>query len=157
MRIELTADIARRFHASLREAREREIGGMLLAEQMKPGHFCVIDFSLDPLSGSHTGFRRDPEAHQNALDEFFRRTGQDFQRFNYLGEWHSHPSFSVHPSTRDIDTMTEIVENQTSLITFAVLLIVRLRFRIWIEHSLTIFARNQAPQAKRISRRIAWI
>jgi integrative and conjugative element protein (TIGR02256 family) len=157
MRIELAVNIGRRFHTSLREAREREIGGMLLAEQLKPGHFCIIDFSVDSFSGSHTGFRRDPQAHQNALDEFFRRTGRDFQRFNYLGEWHSHPSFSVHPSTQDINTMTEIVENQSSLITFAVLLIVRLRFRIWVEHSLTVFARDQAPQPSRISRRVVWI
>jgi [CysO sulfur-carrier protein]-S-L-cysteine hydrolase len=157
MRIELTTDIARRFYASLREAREREIGGMLLAEQIKPGHFCIVDFSLDSFSGSPTGFRRDPKAHQNALDEFFRRTGRDFQRFNYLGEWHSHPSFSVYPSTQDINTMTEIVENQSSLINFAVLLIVRLRLRIWVEHSLTVFARDQAPQPRRISRRVVWI
>jgi hypothetical protein len=103
---------------------------MLLAEQLKPGRFCIIDFSVDSFSGSHTGFRRDLQAHQNGLDEFFRRTGRDFQRFNYLGEWHSHSSFSVHPSTQDINTMTEIVENQSSRITFAVLLIVRLRLRI---------------------------
>jgi len=130
---------------------------MLLAEQLKPDHFRIVDFSLDSFSGSHTGFQRDPETHQKTLDEFFRRTGQDFQRFNYLGEWHSHPSFSVQPSTQDINTMTEIVENQSSLITFAVLLIVRLRFRIWIEHSLTVFARDQAPQPRRISRRVVWI
>ena len=46
MRIELAANIGRRFHTSLREAGEREIGGMLLAEQLKPGHFCIIDFLL---------------------------------------------------------------------------------------------------------------
>ena len=153
MRIELTADIEKRFHTSLRQAGDREIGGMLLAEQLKPGHFRIVDFSLDSFSGSHTGFRRDPQSHQNTLDEFFRRTGRDFQRFNYLGEWHSHPSFSVQPSAQDIDTMADIVENQGSAITFAVLLIVRLRFRFWIEHSLSIFARDQAPQCQRLSRR----
>jgi integrative and conjugative element protein (TIGR02256 family) len=157
MRIELAADIGKRFHTSLREAGEREIGGMLLAEQLKPGRFCIVDFSLDSFSGSHTEFRRDPEAHQNTLDEFFRRTGRDFQRFNYLGEWHSHPSFSVRPSAQDNSTMTDIVQNQGSIISFAVLLIVRLRLRLWVEHSLTIFARNCAPQPRRISKRIVWI
>jgi [CysO sulfur-carrier protein]-S-L-cysteine hydrolase len=157
MRIELAANAGKRFHASLRQAGDREIGGMLLAEQLKPDHFRIVDFSLDSFSGSHTGFQRDPETHQETLDEFFRRTGQDFQRFNYLGEWHSHPSFSVQPSTQDINTMTEIVENQSSLINFAVLLIVRLRLRIWVEHSLTVFARDQAPQPRRISRRVVWI
>lgn len=157
MRIELAFDIGKRFRTSLRQAGAREIGGMLLAEQLNPGHFCIIDFSLDSFTGSHTGFRRCPQAHHNTLDEFFRRTGQDFQRFNYLGEWHSHPSFSVQPSSQDLSTMTDIVESQDSAITFAVLLIVRLRFRLWIEHSLTIFARNRAPQPKRMTRRSVWI
>src|SRR5713101_3857766 len=128
MRIELARDIDKRLRAALREAGGREIGGMLLGEQLAPGRFCVVDFSLDRLSGSHTTFRRDPETHRQTLEEFFKRTGQNFERFNYLGEWHSHPSFSVHPSTEDISTMTNIVENPCSVITFAILLIVRLRF-----------------------------
>jgi hypothetical protein len=48
--------------------------------------------------------------------------------------------------------MTEIVEEESSMITFAVLLIVRLRLRLWIDYSLTIFARGQAPQPMQISR-----
>src|SRR6516164_2846562 len=157
MRIELTVDVLQKFHTSLREAGSREIGGMLLAEQLAAGDFRIIDFSLDVSSGSHTAFRRDPQSHQNTLDEFFRRTGSQFQRFNYLGEWHSHPSFSVRPSAQDIITMRDIVENQNSLISFAVLLIVRLRFRLWIEHSLTIFARHRTPEWKGMSRRVVWI
>jgi hypothetical protein len=117
----------------------------------------VVDFSLDPLSGSHTAFRRDPQAHRQTLDEFFKRTGRDFERFNYLGEWHSHPSFSVHPSIDDIRTMTEMVEDQSSIITFAVLLIVRVRLWLWFDYSLTVFARGQAPQPRQISRRVIWI
>jgi [CysO sulfur-carrier protein]-S-L-cysteine hydrolase len=152
MRIELASDIENRLRIALRRAGKREIGGVLLAEQLAPGNFSVVDFSLDPLSGSHTAFRRDPQTHRQTLDEFFQRTGRDFERFNYLGEWHSHPSFSVHPSIDDIRTMTEMVEDQSSMITFAVLLIVRLRLRLWIDYSLTIFARGQAPQPMQISR-----
>lgn len=157
MRIELAVDVPKRFRVALREAGEREIGGMLFAEQLKPSHFCVVDFSLDSFSGSHTGFERDPQSHRKTLDAFFRQTGNDFARFNYLGEWHSHPLFSVHPSAQDISTMTDIVENQVSIINFAILLILKSRFCFWIDHSLTIFARNRPPQRSRISRRIVWI
>jgi [CysO sulfur-carrier protein]-S-L-cysteine hydrolase len=157
MRIELAREIEWRFRSALRKADSREIGGMLLAEQLAPGSFRVVDFSLDPCSGSHTHFQRDPQTHQKTLDEFFRRTGRDFQRFNYLGEWHSHPSFSVHPSIEDIETMTDIVDNRFSMISFAILLIVRLRFRLWLDYSLTIFTRSQAPRKGRISTRVIWI
>jgi [CysO sulfur-carrier protein]-S-L-cysteine hydrolase len=157
MRIELAPELEKRFRAGLREAGRREIGGMLMAEQLAPGKFHVVDFSLDSYSGSHTAFRRDPKMHQKTLDEFFRRTGRDFQRFNYLGEWHSHPSFSVHPSFEDIGTMTDIVENQGSEITFAILLVMRLRLRLWLDYSLTVFARNHPPRRTHISARVRFI
>jgi [CysO sulfur-carrier protein]-S-L-cysteine hydrolase len=87
------------------------------------------------------------------LEEFFRRTDREFARFNYLGEWHSHPSFGVHPSAQDIVTMTDIVETKGSAIAFAVLLIVRLRWCLWLDHSLTVFARGQSPRQTQLSRR----
>jgi hypothetical protein len=157
MKIERAPEIEKRFRAALGNAGDREIGGMLMAEQLAPDHFRIVDFSLDAFSGSHTHFRRDPRKHTKALDEFFRRTGHDFKCFNYLGEWHSHPSFSVHPSLEDIETMTDMVENGNSAITFAVLLIVRLRWRLWIDYSLMVFARGQAPQAVKFSRRVVWL
>jgi len=157
MRIELSPDIERRLRTALRAAGRREIGGMLLAEQLAEGKFSVVDFSLDSFSGSHTKFRRDPAAHQKTLDEFFRRTGHDYRRFNYLGEWHSHPSFSVEPSTEDVETMNDIVTDPSSVISFAILLIVRLRFWLWLDYSLTVFAQNQTPCSTRISTRVVWI
>lgn len=146
MRLELAPDIGKRLRAALREARHREIGGMLFAEQLAPSHFRIMDFSIDANSGTHTTSRREPARHRAALDEFFARTGHDFSRFNYLGEWHSHPSFSVGPSLEDVTTTTELVENAASAISFAVLLIVRLRFWFWTDYSLTLFARGQAPR-----------
>lgn len=156
MRIELAPDIEKRVRSALRTAGRREIGGMLFAEQA-PGKFRVIDLSLDLFSGSHTVFRRDPKIHRKMLDEFFERTGHDYQRFNYLGEWHSHPSFSVRPSAQDVSTMTDIVKNPSSAISFAILLIVRLRFWAWLDYSLTIFARDLPPRKARISPRVVFI
>jgi [CysO sulfur-carrier protein]-S-L-cysteine hydrolase len=157
MRVELAAEVEACFRSALRKSGRREIGGMLFAEQLAPGHFRITDFSIDPNAGSHTAFRRDPQLHGDALEEFFRRTDRDFTRFNYLGEWHSHPSFAVQPSTEDLVTMADIVEGRRSVITFAVLLIVRLRWRLWLDYSLTVFARGQTPQQTRIRRRVVLI
>ena len=63
--------------------------------------------------------------HQGALASFFARSGNDYARFNYLGEWHSHPSFDLAPSRTDIAAMSRLVEEPG--MTFAVLMIVRLR------------------------------
>jgi hypothetical protein len=146
MRIELASNLEQRFRTALHKA-----------EQMKPNHFCMVDFSLDAYSGSHTAFRRDPRTHQRMLDEFFERTGHDFQRFNYLGEWHSHPSFSVHPSSEDVGTMTDIVQGKDSVITFAVLLIVRLRWWFLLDHSVTVFARDRSSELTELRRKIVWL
>lgn len=144
MRIELEYDVRTRLRKTLRQAGRQEIGGMIFAEQLASAHFRVIDFSLDAHSGSHATFNRDPDVHRQALDDFFRRTGHDFTRFNYLGEWHSHPSFSTHPSPDDIATMTGLVEDSKN-ISFAVLMIVRLRFQVWMDCTFTTFARGASP------------
>jgi len=154
MRIELALDIEPRLRKALHRAGSREIGGMLFAEQLAPARFRIIDFSLDPHSGSRTNFRRDPALHHAALTAFFDKTGRDFSRFNYLGEWHSHPSFPVQPSREDIDTMTDLVESGRSEITFALLLIVRLRFWMWMDYSMTAFARGYPPHRARLANRI---
>ena len=153
MRIELAPDIEKRLRKALRQAGRREIGGMLFAEQLAPAHFRLMDFSIDLYSGTHTNFQRDPRVHQQALDAFFEKTGRDFSRFNYLGEWHSHPSFAVNPSIEDVQTMVDLVENPRSAITFALLLIVRTRLRFWMGYSLTVFARGYAPRGVRIAPR----
>lgn len=155
MRIEVAADIEPRLRKVLRSAGRREIGGMLFAEQLVPSRFRVMDFSVDLSSGSPNNFRRDPRAHEAVLNAFFERTGRDFARFNYLGEWHSHPSFSVRPSPEDVATMTELVSEEGSAISFAVLLIVRLRLYLWLDHSWTIFAHGHPPQAPKPTLR--WI
>jgi integrative and conjugative element protein (TIGR02256 family) len=157
MRIELAREIEERLRSALRKAGRREIGGMLFAEQLAPSHFRIMDFSIDADSGSHATFRRDPQSHGKTLEEFFRRTDRDFTRFNYLGEWHSHPSFAVQPSAEDLVAMTDIVESRHSVITFAILFIVRLRWRLWLDHSLTVFARGQSPRQTRIRHRVTFI
>lgn len=153
MKIALAPKFESRLRRALREAGRREIGGMLFAEQIAPAHFRLMDFSIDALSGSDSHFQRDPIRHQNACEEFFNRTGYDFTRFNYLGEWHSHPSFSVRPSFEDIETMQSIVETKAGPISFAVLLIVKLRLHVWMDHSLTAFVRGYSPQPARIASR----
>lgn len=142
MRVELAPEIAPRLRKALQTAGQRETGGILFAEQLQPGHFRVIEFSLDLHGGSHSDFQRDPSAHKKTMEEFFDKTGHDYRRFNYLGEWHSHPSIPVHPSPKDINSMIDLVESDQSGITFAVLLIVRLRFRMWLDYSITAFVQG---------------
>jgi proteasome lid subunit RPN8/RPN11 len=129
--------------ALLRRAGPREIGGILMAEQLsEPGHFSVVDFSVDPNSGRDDFFERDPSSHTATLLKFFARHGHDYGRFNYLGEWHSHPCFPLRPSLRDIRTMLDLVHGEAG-IDFALLMIVKLRSPFSIEGQANLFARGR--------------
>lgn len=124
MKIEITKDVQDRMLSCLAKAKRREIGGILMAEQVEAGEFRIVDFSLDDTSGSAAHFVRSPDHHRAALDDFFTRTGNNYARYNYLGEWHSHPNHAPFPSTTDILSMRNLLVEEGS-ISFAVLLIVR--------------------------------
>lgn len=115
-----------------------------MAEQMKPGAFVIRELSLDDVTGSEAHFVRSPEYHAQALTTFFERTGGDYSRFNYLGEWHSHPSFTTKPSRQDLSSMWELVTGERD-ISFAVLLIVRLRYYFYLDATACVFVRGQEP------------
>ena len=53
--------------------------------------------------------------------------------------------------------MTDIVQGKGSVITFALLLIVRLRWRFLLDHSVTVFARDRAPELTELRRKIVWL
>jgi len=149
MRIEITPDVKVTLRRSLRAAGRREIGGVLMGEQIEPGHFRVVDMSVDNETGGRAHFVRSPEAHADALEAFFHRTGNEYERFNYLGEWHSHPQFPVTPSVQDAASMVDLVHGERG-IDFAVLLIVRLDWRRWIASSCTLFHRGHQPSVVEI-------
>lgn len=127
---------------SLVKAKQREVGGILMAEQIKHGEFRVIDFSLDDTSGSVNHFVRLPEHHCVALDAFFTKTGNDYARFNYLGEWHSHPNHALAPSAIDIISMRNLLDEENG-ISFAVLLIVKKGCWRQLNCSATLFSQNE--------------
>jgi len=144
MKVELTKDVLKRMMSCLAKAKRREIGGILMAEQVEPGEFRIVDFSLDDITGSAAHFVRSPEHHRTALDDFFARTGNDYARYNYLGEWHSHPNHDPFPSSTDILSMQDLLDEERS-ISFAILLIVK---RGWWRRflcSVTFFRQGEEP------------
>ncbi len=119
-------DVQAKLIQELRKAGKKETGGLLLGEHLGPDMFRIVGATVQAKSGTHARFVRDPAQHATQLDAFFREHGDDCQRFNYLGEWHSHPSFDLHPSGPDLLSMSEIVDDPEVGVSFAVLVIGRL-------------------------------
>jgi hypothetical protein len=110
-----------------------------MGEHVRDGVFRVVDISVQRSGGSQIHFVREPSCHAAQLQEFFARTGNDFTRFNYLGEWHSHPTFDPAPSSIDCDSMQSIVDSPDVGVTFLVLLVVTLGSRGHIAGTATVF------------------
>ncbi len=111
--------------AALRKAGRHEVGGVLMAEHVGPDRFEVKELTVHR-RGSVFNFVRAIEEAIGRLREFFQRAQHDYTRFNYIGEWHSHPSFEPVPSARDDNSMREIIQDSEVGAHFVVLLIVKL-------------------------------
>lgn len=121
----LSASCVRKLKRELRAAGRNEIGGVLAAEQIADGKFLVKDLSVQR-DGTPTSFVRDPAQHRRFMRRFHLLTGNQPERFNYLGEWHSHPSFVALPSLSDLHQMHAEIYDPKQRSTFLVLLIAKL-------------------------------
>ena len=139
MRILIPASVAHRIAKILKRRGLTETGGVLMGEHVSVGEFRIVDFTVQRRRGTFASFLRLPNYHKGPLESFFKRTDNNFRRFNYLGEWHSHPSFEVRPSGSDIAAMREIVDDVATNAIFAVLVIVRLRQPDMIEAGAFLF------------------
>jgi [CysO sulfur-carrier protein]-S-L-cysteine hydrolase len=88
---------------------------------------------------------RSIEHRHAALSGFYEQMASDYGRFNYLGEWHSHPNHLPVPSSTDIASMQALVRGERD-IPFAMLLIVRSAWWRRMLVSATLFQRDKAPE-----------
>lgn len=149
MRVEFPKAVRARMRKALSRAGRREIGGVLMAEQIEAGRFRIVDFSVDAEVGGAAHFVRSVEHHHLALREFYESTGSDFSRFNYLGEWHSHPNHPPFPSAKDVMSMGSLVDGERD-IPFALLLIVRATWWRQMVMSATLFQQGRSPERAEI-------
>jgi proteasome lid subunit RPN8/RPN11 len=126
--------------------RRQEIGGVLVGENLGPDTFRIVNISVQRSGGTSVHFVRDPEHSKAFLSDFFARTKNDYERFNYIGEWHSHPAFEPLPSGPDFQTMYNIVEDPDVGVNFAILIIARLQFRRSLQLSATLFRAGIVPE-----------
>lgn len=145
MKVEFPQTLRARLRKTLSRAGRNEIGGVLMAEQIDAGYFRLVDFTVDEVMGGAAHFVRSVDHHHRALSEFYERTSSDFARFNYLGEWHSHPNHLPIPSPTDVASMETLVNGERD-IPFALLLIVRCAWWRRMTMSATLFQQGQMPE-----------
>jgi proteasome lid subunit RPN8/RPN11 len=136
---DLPTEIQRRLIPALEKAGLHEIGGVLMGEHIGSTAFRIVDLTIQKRRGCVAFFVRLVAEAVASLKGFFKRTGYNYRKFNYLGEWHSHPSCSPVPSQKDIQSMLEIVTDSDIGANFVILLIVRLKDAQEIEATAMAF------------------
>jgi proteasome lid subunit RPN8/RPN11 len=148
MRVRLPKAVVEQLISELTRAGTAEIGGILMGEHVADGDFKVCEITVQRLGGGFAFFQRAFENVIAPLKRFFEKTGNNFTRFNYLGEWHSHPSFEPCPSSVDVQTMTDIAEDPRFQGNFVALMILRLSKEKLLTGTVTIFSlHHNARQA----------
>jgi integrative and conjugative element protein (TIGR02256 family) len=153
MQLLVTRPVIERLERELRRAGRKEIGGLLMGEHVQDELFRLVELSVQQRGGTSACFIRRPEDHKEQLEKFFAETGNDFRRFNYMGEWHSHPSFEPLPSDTDVRTMQSMVEDSDAGVNFLVLIVCRMaagRVRV-LELTATAFRAGAPPLVVPIS------
>ena len=125
MELSLPAALVLRLADALAQHPRHEIGGLLVGEYLGGNRFALVDLSVQVSGGTSAHFVRDPRQHEAFLDGFFRRTGNDYQRYNYLGEWHSHIGAPAVPSAEDVASMQSIIATPEVNSDLGVLIVVR--------------------------------
>ena len=110
-----------------------------MAEHVSENVFRVKSLTIQRIGGTFATFMRAAKSIIRPLIEFFRETNHNYTRFNYVGEWHSHPSFAPMPSVKDHRTMLEIIEDPHLGALFVVLMIVKLNSAREIEGTVTAY------------------
>lgn len=127
MKLRITKTTVEQWVSDLKAAGHREIGGVLFGEQIAKGDFRLVEATRQHFwGGTATTFKRRGSTAREEILRLHERTGGNPERFNYLGEWHSHPNAPTVPSLQDEITMYELLADQAGAVNFLVLIIVKL-------------------------------
>lgn len=126
LRITVSVDVQATLRRALVKSGSRECGGVLMGEHVGVNHFAVRAVTVQKPEAIASFVRRLTGV-LKAIKDYYSRNGHNYTRFNYMGEWHTHPLFSVQPSAQDHTTMRELAMDASVGANFVMLLIFRLK------------------------------
>lgn len=145
MQLVVPSEIRAQLREALKQAGRREIGGILMGEDLRSDTFRVKEVSVQRHGGTFASFVRLVQDCLVPLQRFFRSNRNEYRRFNYMGEWHSHHSFELIPSMEDHRSMFEIIEDERVGANFVVLFLVKLDAHDEVDGAAFVYVRNQVP------------
>jgi proteasome lid subunit RPN8/RPN11 len=106
--VRISSEASERITIELKQAGVRETGGLLLGLVNKKRKTIYVTRALpasSDSSGSRSGFRRGTQNYLAIIEQFEHQTGG---LLGYVGEWHSHPTGPLRPSSTDLRAAEEL-------------------------------------------------
>lgn len=102
MKIIIPKNFSNKIFERIKETAPNETKGALFAQKINDNLYVVDDVYFEKKVGSFAFV----ELYNNKIYQQFQRKyhekhNNDFKNHNYIGDWHSHPSFECYPSGFD--------------------------------------------------------
>lgn len=119
----VTPEVEAKIERALRKSGDFETGGILIGKKVEDKSFEIVDISVsdDDNKYSIVSFIRGVKKSDILLKKHYKKKSG-----YYIGEWHSHPKFSLSPSRQDIETMIGILADDNYGVMFSILMITKM-------------------------------
>lgn len=119
----VTPEVEAKIEKALRKSGNFETGGILIGRKVEENSFEIIDVSVSDEDNKYSivSFIRGVKKTDLLLRKHYKKKSG-----YYIGEWHSHPKFSLSPSRQDIATMLGILADDNYGVTFSILMITKM-------------------------------
>jgi len=137
--------------AALNYANKKEVGGLLIGEIINYMTIEIINMTSQSKWLKSFFLRKWSRKEKKELNDILDQYGNNFSSINYCGEWHSHPSFSLEPSNRDIKSMWELCFDVKVSANFLILLIVKSAGKNDLQAKCYYFNKENYPIYKQVN------
>ena len=128
MRIIVPKEIANKLFSALKKAEDREIKGACFARFVEDDVYEIEEVYISHKIGSNFFSNLVIDYRYKRFEKaYYKKNNYDFEKHNYIGDWHSHPLFDCIPSNYDINELEEELEKSNA--NFLVQLIVKISFQ----------------------------
>ncbi len=123
IKFKVSLGVEAKIERALRQSGDFETGGILIGNKIEDNSFEIVDVSVSNEDNKYSiaSFIRGIKKSDMLLRKHYKRKSG-----YYIGEWHSHPKFSLSPSRQDIATMFGILADDNYGVSFSILMITKM-------------------------------
>lgn len=102
MKIIMPKTISKKIYQRIKETSPNETKGALFAKKINDDLYEIDAVYFEKIIGTYAFVKLyNNEAYKKFQEKYHAKHLNDYETHNYIGDWHSHPSFECYPSSYD--------------------------------------------------------